>query len=78
MTIKPKISPILAKSAFPPRWLSGTTSSTTIKIIAPAANARAYGKIGYTEITIAAPITAKIGSTIAWKWPSDKGGGDLW
>ena len=44
--VNPRIRPILAKSVFPPPWLSGITSSTTIKIIAPAAKARAYGSIG--------------------------------
>ena len=52
ITMKPAIRPIVAISAFPPLWLSGITSSTAMKIIAPAANANAYGKIGYTKITI--------------------------
>ena len=41
ITINPAINPIVARSVFPPRWLSGTTSSTTMNIIAPAAKARA-------------------------------------
>ncbi len=63
--INPAINPMVARSVFPPRWLSGITSSTTMNIIAPAAKASAYGSIGYTDITIAAPMTANIGSTIA-------------
>ena len=43
MTINPAINPILAKSVFPPLWLSGITSSTRIYIIAQAAIASAFG-----------------------------------
>ena len=67
--MNPATNPIVAKSVFPPLWLSGITSSTTIKIIAPAAKDSAYGKIGNTLITIAAPITANIGSTMADNCP---------
>lgn len=38
---KPIIAPMVARSAFPLRWDSGTTSSTTTNIIAPAAKPRA-------------------------------------
>ena len=65
ITINPAINPRVATSVYLSSWVSGITSSTTIKIIAPAAKAKAYGKIGYTNITKAAPITANIGSTIA-------------
>ena len=41
ITINPAINPMVAISAFPPLWLSGITSSTTINIIAPAAKANA-------------------------------------
>ena len=32
-------------------WVSGITSSTTTKIIAPAAKANAYGRIGVKKVT---------------------------
>ena len=38
---KPAITPIVAKSVCPPRCDSGSASSTTTKIIAPAAKAMA-------------------------------------
>jgi len=41
ITVKPIIAPAVAKWPFPPCWASGMTSSTTTKIIAPAANASA-------------------------------------
>jgi hypothetical protein len=46
ITAKPTIADIVARSVLPPRCDSGTTSSTTTNIIAPAANARAYGRRG--------------------------------
>ena len=45
------------------------TSSTTTKIIAPAANASAYGRSGCASVTAAAPATAATGSTTADSWP---------
>ena len=45
------------------------SSSTTTNIIAPAANASAYGNIGVMNRTAAAPIVANIGSTIAEACP---------
>ena len=69
MTVKPTISPIVAISLFPFVCDSGISSSTTTKIIAPAANASAYGKIALIDMTAAAPMTAAIGSTMAESWP---------
>ena len=66
------MTPIVAMSPFPPRWASGTSSSTTTKIIAPAAKARVYGRIGPAEMTKAAPNTAATGSTIAETCPHRK------
>lgn len=62
---KPIISPSVAISVLPLFCDSGISSSTTTKIIAPAAKARAYGMICSMTITRAAPKTAPIGSTIA-------------
>ena len=52
--------------------VSGITSSTTTKIIAPAAKARAYGNKGVKNVTANAPITAAIGSTTADNCPYQK------
>lgn len=41
ITVNPPIAPSVARSEFPLVWDSGTTSSMTTKIIAPAAKARA-------------------------------------
>ena len=62
----------VAKSIFPRRWDSGITSSTTTKIIAPAAKLNKYGKKGWARYTKAAPITPAAGSTAAESWPYQK------
>ena len=59
-------------SVYLSRCVSGITSSTTTKIIAPAANAKAYGKIGVKNVTATAPTTAAMGSTIAYNCPYQK------
>ncbi len=41
ITVKPPITPIVARSTLPLRWASGMSSSATMNIIAPAAKARA-------------------------------------
>lgn len=41
ITVNPIMVPMVARSPFPPCCASGMTSSTTTKIIAPAAKARA-------------------------------------
>ena len=41
ITIKPPINPSVATSAYLSSWVSGMTSSTTTKIMAPAAKANA-------------------------------------
>jgi hypothetical protein len=46
MRTKPKIKPRTAMSVYFSRCVSGITSSTTTNTIAPAANAKAKGKIG--------------------------------
>lgn len=48
---------------------SGIMSSITTKIMAPAANAKAYGKIGSAITTATAPNKPAIGSTIPLNWP---------
>ena len=65
ITINPAINPRVATSVYLSSWVSGITSSTTTKIIAPAAKASAYGRIGVKNVTATAPIIAAIGSTIA-------------
>ena len=41
ITMNPPINPSVAISVYLSRWVSGITSSTTTKIIAPAAKAKA-------------------------------------
>ncbi len=65
MSIKPRINPIVAISVYLSLCVSGITSSTTTYIIAPAAKAKAYGRIGSNDVTAQAPQTPAIGSTIA-------------
>ena len=65
MITNPPIKPNVAISVFLSNCVSGITSSTTTKIMAPAAKQRAYGKIGVKKVTARAPITAKIGYTNA-------------
>merc|ERR1719319_1758503 len=54
------------EAAFPFPWdcASGMISSSTTYTMAPAANAKAYGRIGAMKVTRAAPITPAIGSTM--------------
>lgn len=65
MIMKPTIKLNVARSVLLLAWESGISSSTTTNIIAPAANANAYGSMGVIINTAAAPIVANIGSTIA-------------
>jgi len=69
MTMKPPINPRVEISVKSPCCASGTTSSTTTNIIAPAAKHSAYGNIGSNVITAQAPSTAAKGSTIAESCP---------
>lgn len=64
MVANPNIAPIVDKSVSFPICDSGISSSTTTKIIAPAANESAYGNSGVTASTKYAPNTPAIGSTI--------------
>uniref|UniRef100_A0A914WZI7 Uncharacterized protein n=1 Tax=Plectus sambesii TaxID=2011161 RepID=A0A914WZI7_9BILA len=59
----PTMLPIDARRPFPFFCASGMMSSITTQIIAPAANASAYGIIDSISVTAAAPITADNGST---------------
>ena len=63
--VNPNIRLSVARSVLLLACESGINSSTTTNIIAPAANANAYGHIGVMTNTAAAPIVANIGSTIA-------------
>ena len=51
MIANPIIAPMVERSVSFPVCDSGINSSTTTKIIAPAANDKAYGSSGVTEIT---------------------------
>src|SRR5690606_30895967 len=70
--VNPSMVPTVARSVWPPRCDSGISSSTTTYIIAPAAKASAYGRIGATSSTAATPITAATGSTAADICPQKK------
>ena len=50
-------------------WASGIMSSITTYTIAPAANASAYGSIGFITPTNKAPNTPATGSTKPLSWP---------
>ncbi len=65
MMVNPIIKQMVAKSTFPARCDSGMSSSTTTKIIAPAAKLSAYGSIVAEWVTAAAPMAAAIGSITA-------------
>ena len=69
MPAKPNIVPSLAKSACPLCCDSPISSSTTTKLIAPGANARAYGRIKAIERTAHAPSMPAIGSITPDAWP---------
>ena len=72
MARKPMKNPVVAEPSNPFTCDSGITSSTTTKIMAPAAKASAKGRMGRANTTTAAPMTAATGSTIAEIWPYQK------
>lgn len=55
MTINPIMQPQVEIMPLPLEWASGMMSSATMKIIAPAANANANGKIVVATETARAP-----------------------
>ena len=61
--VNPSIVAVDANFPFPWQRVSGKISSTITQNIVPAANARAYGKIGSNAVTAKHPITPKMGST---------------
>lgn len=65
MSVNPAKKAKVAESVKPDSWDSGINSSTTTKIIAPAAKDRAYGSSAVICVTAQAPRTAPIGSIIA-------------
>ena len=69
ITVKPTINHMAAKSLFPFSREPGITSSTVTKIIAPAANAKAYGNKGSIIETSHKPTRPEIGSTNPDSWP---------
>ena len=62
---KPTMRPRVATSVLPFVCESGINSSTTTKIIAPAAKERAYGRMAVIDKTATAPSRAPTGSTMA-------------
>lgn len=68
----PSIVPEVATSVLRASCDSGINSSTTTKIIAPAAKARAYGRIGLINKTAAAPSIPAMGSINAEDCPYRK------
>lgn len=72
MRVKPSMRLIAARSECPFSCVLGMTSSTTTKIIAPAAKAKAYGRVGLMIEMASTPMTAAIGSTTADIQPRKK------
>jgi hypothetical protein len=69
ITMNPAMMPKVASLSKPFLWLSGMISSLTTKIIAPAAKARAHGKIELNMDTNATPNIPPTGSTNPVKVP---------
>lgn len=69
MTAKPTMQHHEASLPFPCAAVSGTMFSKTTKIMAPAANANAYGSIISASETDKRPSRPAMGSTMPLSWP---------